>query len=127
MSDDFNTIVRRANSVRVTRVAQFDPRHRNSTPPIAVVSDESGLESLRSSLAVDAESLSRQTALMTPGDVDLNFMRDRDLVVTVTFIYPNLIRCPCQWEFDVQLRSGPQLVDWLSDHGWRAPRHDSSV
>lgn len=81
----------------MTRVGEFDPRHRRREKPIIIESDAGALEELRHCLAIDERSLEEQAAFMTPGLVDLNFLAGRQLLATVVLLY------------------------WLVERGWDEP------
>ena len=113
-------MLREATSVRVTRVGQFDPKHRKKSKPLFIESDPEALESLRGCFAIFEESLLRQAALMTPGDLDLNFLAGHDLITKVTYIFPDFLRWR-PWGFDAKLVDGTKLTAWLVERGWKEP------
>jgi hypothetical protein len=109
-----------ATAVRVTRVADFDPRERASHRPIVVVSDLPSLERLRGCLAIDRASLEEKHSWMTPGDVDLNFLAGHELLATVTYLSPTYVRWR-RWGSDARLEDPRELAAWLVEQGWRSP------
>ena len=86
-----------------------------------IVSDAASLDGLRGRLAVDESTFALQMALMTPGDLDLNFLSGHKLLATVTYIYPNIVRWR-GWPFDVRLVEGALLTRWLTERGWSRGR-----
>ena len=124
MTGDLSSSIANATSVRITQVGAFNPRHRRSSEPIAVVSDIPSLDRLHSCLGVDVESLNQQWQLMTPGDVDLNVLVGHELVATVTFIYPDFLRWR-GWGADARLCNGAELAAWLVERGCPLPQRSS--
>lgn len=109
-----------ATSVRMTRVGEFDPRHRSRTKLLVFTSDLAAMSRLERCLEVDDEFFTAKVALMTPGILDMNFMSGHELLATVRYIYPNLIRWR-GWPSDARLVNSADLIAWLVDHGWEPP------
>jgi len=62
---------------------------------------------------------------MTPGDLDLSFLDGHDLLATVTYIYPTIIRWR-GWGADARLAEAAELAAWLVERGWRPPEGPDS-
>jgi hypothetical protein len=105
-----------ASAVVATRVNEFDPRRRAPDKPLFTVSKPDSLDALRLCLSVDEKSLTDEIALMTPGDLQLNFLRRHDLLTSVIFIRPGFLRW-ADSPFDARLLDGGALETWLAAQG----------
>src|SRR5262245_46296734 len=90
-SPDLASVIVQASSVRPTRVGELDPRHRGLTT-LLIESEPVALMRLVEALAIDPESMVHQIALMIPGVLDLHFFRGHELIATVTYLAPAIIR-----------------------------------
>lgn len=109
----FDELVKPATRVLVVEGADYDPRHRKSNTVLADERDEDSIRLLVGAL----DSLeSDQMSWMTPGRPTLVFLEDREVLVAVTFIRPDYIRCHL-YDADRRLRHPEQLIRWLDDHG----------
>lgn len=113
-------VIMDATSVRVTRVGEFDPRHRSRAKPLFVTRDPAPLARLRHYLEIDDDSFARRLFLMTPGVLDMNFLAGHELRATVSYIHSGLIRWR-GWPSDALLVHPAELIAWLAEHGWQAP------
>jgi hypothetical protein len=102
-----------ATRVLVVDGASYDPRHRKSN---VVLADERDQDSIRLLLrALDTVETDR--LWMTPGRPTLAFLTDRRLLVAVTCIGPDYIRCPDLFKADRRVRYPDQLSAWLDQRG----------
>lgn len=89
----------RATSVRGTEVGAFDPRRRSDTRDLLRATATDELKTLIQALAIDEDSLLEGISLMTPGDVQLNFLAGHALVASIVLIGPEFLRwagLPCR-------------------------------
>jgi hypothetical protein len=110
-----------ATSVRATVVGGFDPSSRHDSRALFAVSDQAAVRRIAADLSIDEESLAEQRAVMTPGDLQLNFLDGHVLLASPIYIYPSFLR----WGdggSDGRLKDGERLATLLVTHGWRLPR-----
>lgn len=110
----------RATSVRATEVGAFNPRHRDGTRELLRVSEADDLKALVATLAIDDSSLDEQIALMTPGEIQLNFLDGHSLVASIALILPGYLR----WDglpYDARLLDKHAVGAWLAARGWQPP------
>jgi hypothetical protein len=106
--------------MRATVVGSFSSRSRSDTQSLFIVTDAESLKSVVPFLSVEDDSLNEGIRLMTPGDLQLNFLEGHALLVSVVFIYPNFLRWD-QYGADAQLQNGSRLGAWLVAQGWSPP------
>jgi hypothetical protein len=109
-----------ATSMRATRVGSFHATRRDEAEKLILEEDHASLEHLASCLSIDEASLSEQMSLMTPGDIQLNFLRGHAHLLSVVFIFPTFLRWPGVAP-DARLADPLQLVEWLVQRGWSPP------
>lgn len=66
-----------------------------------------------------------QMALMTPGNVDLNFMAGHKCLATVSYIFPCFVRWR-GWCADARLIEPAAMAGWLRGHGFQLPEEAPS-
>jgi len=112
--------ISQATSMLASPVGGFTPRRRADTTALFTVSVPPDLDTLAGHLSFDERSLADETALMTPGHLQLNFLSRRALLTSVVFIYPDFLRWP-ELPFDARLVNGRGLAAWLVAQGWQLP------
>jgi hypothetical protein len=113
---DVLAVAREATSVRATRPGSFNPLRRSDSRPLFVVTDLESLHRLIECLSIDHDSFAEMFALMTPGDLEFHFMRGHELLASITYIHPGLVRWS-GWPYDALLQSSTGIVEWLTAHG----------
>jgi len=109
-----------ATSLRGTAVGGFEPRHRGQTRDLLQVSRHDELKHLIELLSFDEDSLGEHVSLMTPGDIQLNFLAGHKPLASIVLILPQFLR----WDalpHDARLLDPPALEAWLAAHGWQSP------
>jgi hypothetical protein len=120
-SNDNNTlqlVLSTACSVRIVAGGQYEERDHERFPPLIVERDEIAVRELVALLQVRATDFDKRYSFMTPGDLTLAFYDSgHDLLTTVTFLHPDLLRWN-DWPGDAGLIESGKLTDWLTQRGW---------
>src|SRR5262249_10354164 len=118
--EDLRTVTAGTTRVRVTRVGDFDPRHRHRGRPLFDVYDPEALEALYRALEIRVSSLANQYALTRSGHLSLHFLRGHALLATVTYGHAGWVRWD-RWRWWAYLRDRVALPAWLTRRGWTPP------
>jgi hypothetical protein len=113
-------IIAQATSMRASEVGEFNPRLRGHSPALFVVTERAALLQIGACLTVDEASLAQRHAWMTPGIVQLNFLKGHSLLTSVVFIYSDFLRWP-EGGPDARLANSKGLMQSLVACGWRTP------
>jgi hypothetical protein len=111
-----------ADTVRVTK-EPFNPKRRHDAELLFTTSDTAEIAELKLALSIDPASLEELIAWMTMPLLEINFMRGRELLTSVGYLFGEYLRWP-GWgpdALDARLRNPEQLERWLMRHGWRPP------
>ncbi|MEZ4302072.1 MAG: hypothetical protein R3B70_44490 [Polyangiaceae bacterium] len=82
-----------------------------------MVNERPVIEELRGCLEIVERSLLQRHAFMTPGVLELCFLKGHSLLARVALLSPDFIRWD-GWAGDALLRDGERLLSWLRARGW---------
>jgi hypothetical protein len=104
-----------ATSLVVVAGDAFDPQHRNATPPLLTVHDQTEILDFAACLELD-ECGDSDVALMMPAIYTFVLLHERQPLVRVSYLEGGWLR-PADEVGDRRLKDDDRLREWLSGRG----------